>query len=263
VTGLAGKTALITGGSSGIGLATAHLMWAAGATVAITGRDPAKLDLAVAAIGAGAIGIIAELDQPGGAEAMMNSLSQHMERLDIVFANAGGTAPTPLGRTDWSAFDHMLRTNLSTAFFTVQAVLPMLGEGSSIILNGSGMRQLGIPQWSAYSAAKAGITGMAKVMASELVERGIRVNTVVPGATRTPIWDRDNPGADIDVIERQIGLTIPIGRMNLAEEVAQAVMFLAADGSRGMTAAEIVVDGGITGAPNGTPLHRLGGQLMP
>jgi NAD(P)-dependent dehydrogenase (short-subunit alcohol dehydrogenase family) len=253
---MAGKSALVTGGSSGIGLAAARMMHAAGATVAITGRDPAKLDRAVASIGTGVIGILATLDRPGGAEAMLAALSMHMHRLDILFANAGGTSPTPIGHTAWDVFDHMLRTNLSSAFFTVQAVLPLLDTGSSVILNGSGMRQLGIAQWSAYSAAKAGITGMAKVMASELVERGIRVNTVVPGATRTPIWDRDNPGADVDAIEREVGLTIPIGRMNLAEEVAQAVMFLASDASRGMTAAEIVVDGGITGAPSGAPIHR-------
>ena len=108
----------------------------------------------------------------------------------MLLTNAGISGPTPLGRTTLEAFETIVRTNLTSVFFTVQAVLPLLGEGSAIVLNGSVMRELGSPGSSAYSATKAGITGMAKVLASELAPRGIRVNTVIPGGTRTPIWTR-------------------------------------------------------------------------
>jgi len=184
------KTALITGGNSGIGLATARLMIAQGARVAITGRDRAKLDAAAAELGGNVLAIQADLTDIGAIEAMVKATGEAFGRLDILFANAGISGPTPLGRTTLEAFETIVRTNLTSVFFTVQAVLPLLGEGSAIVLNGSVMRELGSPGSSAYSATKAGITGMAKVLASELAPRGIRVNTVIPGGTRTPIWTR-------------------------------------------------------------------------
>ncbi|WP_397449020.1 SDR family NAD(P)-dependent oxidoreductase [Pseudomonas sp. NA-150] len=253
------KTVLITGGNSGIGLATAALLKTQGARVAITGRDQAKLDAAVAELGGDVLGIQADLNEIADVESMVRQLTEAFGSLDVVFANAGVSGPTPLGTTTLQAFDTILRTNLTSVFFTVQGVLPLLKEGSSVILNGSVMRELGSPGSSAYSATKAGITGMAKVMAAELAPRGIRVNTVIPGATRTPIWTRGaRQGASIDAVEAAFGPRVPIGRIAEPEELANAVLYFASDMSIGVTAAEIVVDGGTTGAPSGAPIFRQG-----
>jgi len=251
------KTALITGGNSGIGFATAKLLITEGARVAITGRDRAKLDEAVSALGANALGIQADLDDPTAIDSVIKQVSDAYGSLDIVFANAGISGPTPLGSTTAAAFEAILRTNLTGVFLTVQAALPLMSSGGSIVLNGSVMRELGRAGTAAYSASKAGITGMAKVFAGELVQRGIRVNTVIPGGTRTPIWTRGaRVGATIDGTEEALSPAIPMGRFAAAEEVAEAVAFLASNGASGITAAEIVVDGGTIGAPWSAPVLR-------
>ncbi|WP_213766247.1 SDR family oxidoreductase [Caballeronia sp. dw_19] len=251
------KTALITGGNSGIGFATAKLLIAEGARVAITGRDRAKLDEAASELGANALAIQADLDDPTAIDSVIKQVGDAYGSLDIVFANAGISGPTPLGGTTAAAFEAILRTNLTAVFLTVQAALPLMSAGGSIVLNGSVMRELGRAGTAAYSASKAGITGMAKVFAGELVQRGIRVNTVIPGATRTPIWTRGaRVGATLDGTEDALSPAIPMGRLAAAEEVAEAVLFLASDGASGITAAEIVVDGGTIGAPWGSPALR-------
>ena len=252
---LQGKTALVTGGNSGIGLATARLMLAQGARVAITGRDRAKLDEAAAELGGDVLALQADLTDPAALESVARTVGDTFGHLDILFANAGISGPTPLGKTTLEAFETILRTNLTSVFFTVQSLLPLMGDGGAIVLNGSVMREIGSPGSAAYSATKAGVTGMAKVFAAELAPRGIRVNTVIPGATRTPIWTRGaRAGATIDATEKAIGPRIPLGRFAEADEVAKAVVFLAS--TSGITAAEIVVDGGATGAPWGAPIFR-------
>jgi NAD(P)-dependent dehydrogenase (short-subunit alcohol dehydrogenase family) len=252
-----GKTILITGGNSGIGLATARLLLENGARVAITGRDQAKLDAAAAELGGDVLAIKADVNNPADFDVVVKKISEAFGTLDVVFANAGISGATPLGSTTLEAFESIVRTNLTSVFFTVQGVLPLLKEGSSVILNGSVMRELGSPGSSAYSASKGAITSMAKVFASELAPKGIRVNTVIPGATRTPIWSRGSrAGSSIDATEKAMAPRIPMGRFSDPEELAQAVMFLASNASSGMTAAEIVVDGGNIGAPWGIPLFR-------
>ena len=254
---LQGKTALITGGNSGIGLATARLMLEEGARVAITGRDRAKLDAAVTELGGDVIAIAADLNRADDLAAVARVVGEKFGKLDIVFANAGISGPTPLGGTTYEAFTEILSTNLTSVFFTVQAVLPLLNDGAAIVLNGSVMRELAVAGTAAYSAAKAGITGMAKVLATELAPRGIRVNTVIPGATRTPIWTRGaREGATLDATEAYLAPRIPLGRLALAEEVAAAATFLASPRASGITAAEIVVDGGTIGAPSGGAMFR-------
>lgn len=254
-----GKTALVTGGNSGIGFTTAKLLIAEGARVAITGRDRAKLDRAVTELGDNALGIEANLDDEAHVAAMFEQIGAAFGSLDIVFANAGISGPTPLGGTSAAAFEAILRTNLTAVFLTVQAALPLMKAGGAVVLNGSVMRELGAPGSAAYSATKAGVTGMAKVFASELVERGIRVNTVVPGGTRTPIWTRGaREGATLDGTEQALAPRVPMARLAAPEEVAAAVLFLASGDASGMTGAEIVVDGGTTGAPWGAPLLRQG-----
>jgi NAD(P)-dependent dehydrogenase (short-subunit alcohol dehydrogenase family) len=252
-----GKTVLITGGNSGIGLATARLFLENGARVAITGRDQAKLDAAAAELGHDVLAIRADVTHLADIDEVVKQVKEAFGTLDVVFANAGISGATPLGNTTLEAFEAIVRTNLTAVFFTVQGVLPLLTQGSSVILNGSVMRELGSPGSSAYSATKGAITSMAKVFASELAPQGIRVNTVIPGGTRTPIWTRGSrAGATVDATEKAMAPRIPLGRFSDPEELAQAVMFLASNASSGMTAAEIVVDGGNTGAPWGIPLFR-------
>ena len=254
---LQGKTALITGGNSGIGLATARLLLAQGARVAITGRDRPKLDEAATELGPGVLAIQADVNAADGLAEITRAVGQAFGTLDIVFANAGISGPTPLGTTTYAAFQEIVSTNLTAVFFTIQSVLPLLSDGSAIVLNGSVMRDLGVTGTAAYAAAKAGITGMAKVLATELAPRGIRVNTVIPGATRTPIWTRGaRAGATLDATEAHLAPRIPMGRLAEAEEVANAVVFLASPRASGMTAAEIVVDGGTIGAPSGGAIFR-------
>lgn len=251
------KTVLITGGNSGIGFVTARLMLAEGARVAITGRDRAKLESAAAELGAGVLAIEADLDDPAAFDALAARLKAEFGHLDAVFANAGISGPTPLGATTADAFNAIVRTNLTGVFLTVQAVLPLMKQGGAIVLNGSVMRELGSPGSAAYAATKGGVSSMAKVFAAELVGRGIRVNTVIPGATRTPIWTRGaRAGGSLDATEAAVSPAIPMARFAEAEEVAAAVLFLASDASSGMTAAEIVVDGGAIGAPWGAPALR-------
>ena len=250
-----GKSVLITGGNSGIGLATARLMLAQGARVAITGRDQGKLDAAVAELKHDVLGIRADLTRVEDIQALVAQLGGTFDRLDVVFANAGISGPTPLGSTTLQDFELILRTNLTSVFFTLQAVLPLMSEGSAIVFNGSVMRELGSPGSAAYSATKAGISGMAKVFAAELAPRGIRVNTVIPGATRTPIWTRDSRSAgSMEATEAYLAPRIPLGRLAEPEETANAVLFLAT--APGITGAEVVVDGGATGAPYGGPIFR-------
>ncbi|WPP00646.1 SDR family oxidoreductase [Pseudomonas sp. HR96] len=252
---LQGKNVLITGGNSGIGLATARLMLAHGARVAITGRDPSKLEVAAAELGNGVLALQADLTLAGDVQALSERLGSEFGQLDVVFANAGIGGSTPLGSTTLEAFELILRTNLTSVFFTLQAVLPLMADGGAIVFNGSVMRELGSPGSSAYSATKAGISGMAKVFAAELAPRGIRVNTVIPGATRTPIWTRgDRSGSTLDGTEAFLAPHIPLGRLAEPEETANAVLFLAT--AAGITGAEVVVDGGATGAPYGAPIFR-------
>jgi NAD(P)-dependent dehydrogenase (short-subunit alcohol dehydrogenase family) len=252
------KNVLVTGGSSGIGFAAARIFAAEGARVVITGRDQKKLEAAVAEIGPQAIGYIADLDQPAAIDGLFSQIESALGSLDAIFANAGIPGSTPLGSTTAQAFEAILRTNLTGVFLTVQAGLPLMRKGGAIVLNGSVMRELGFPGSSAYAATKAGVTAMAKVFATELVTRGIRVNTVIPGATRTPIWTRGaaRAGATLDGTEAAMADRIPMERFATAEEVANAAVFLASNDASGMTAAEIVVDGGTTGAPWGNPLFR-------
>ena len=185
---LANKTALITGGNSGIGLATAKLFVAEGAKVVITGRNQATLDAAAKELGPNALALVADATDIAATEAAFAKGAAKFGKYDILFANAGIPGATPLGGATLETFENVIRTNLTGVFFTVQSALPHLNDNASIILNGSVISVLGNPGYSAYGAAKAGVRAMARIMASELSPRGIRVNVVSPGAIRTPIW---------------------------------------------------------------------------
>ena len=254
---LANKTALITGGNSGIGLATARLFLAEGARVAITGRRQETLDAAVAELGPEILAIPADVTDAAALERAVAQVVERFGALDIVFANAGIGGVTPVGQTTLTAFEDIVSTNLTGAFFTVQAAAPHLRTGASIILNGSVHAVMGAPGWSAYAASKAGIRAMTRTLASEFSPRGIRVNQVTPGATKTPIWSPYAPtAADLAALEARIAKGIPLGRFAEAEEIAKAVLYLASDDAANVQGIEIVVDGGATGAPQGAPIYR-------
>ena len=251
---LINKTALITGGNSGIGLATARLFVAEGARVAITGRNQATLQAAAKELGPNALAIVADATDIAATEKAIAQAVEKFGKLDILFANAGIPGNTPIGGTTLAVFESVIRTNITSVFFTVQAAAPHLNDGASIILNGSVISVLGNP---GYAASKAGVRAMARVMASELSPRGIRVNVVAPGAARTPIWNGAAPTAEaFAALDKRISRSIPIGRLGEAEEVAKTVLFLASDDASNVQGAEIFVDGGATGSPAGAPIYR-------
>jgi NAD(P)-dependent dehydrogenase (short-subunit alcohol dehydrogenase family) len=257
---LAGKKALITGGNSGIGFATARLFIAEGAQVAITGRDQKTLDEAIAELGTNARGYSADVTITEDRKQLFAALSRDFGKLDIVFVNAGIAGRTPTGTTDEAIFRNIVDTNLNAAFFTANSAAPLLNDNGSIIFNGSVHDSLGQPGMAAYAATKGGLVSMARVVAADLAPRRIRVNVVAPGWTKTPIWKR-GPRANASA-EESAKLTdfyssaIPLGRWAEPEELAKAVLFLASDDSSYINAIELVVDGGATGAPLGAPIFR-------
>ena len=247
---LEGKAALITGGNSGIGLATARRFLREGARVAITGRNPKTLEEAAAELGPGGRAIRVDLREPGGAEQAVAEAADAFGGLDVVFANAGTVAPTPVGGTTRETFAEIIDTNLTAVFFTVQAAVDRMRPGSSIILNGSVHAVAGWPSRAAYAASKGGIRSLTRVLAAELAPRGIRVNQVTPGAIRTPIWSRTGLGeGERAALEGRLRGISPLGKIAEPDEVVNAVLFLASDEASNVNAAEIVVDGGATGSP--------------
>src|SRR5215467_11664708 len=257
---LTGKKALITGGNSGIGLATARLFIAEGARVAITGRDQKTLDAAVAELGPNARGYRADVTIAEDRKRLFAALAKDFGKLDIVFANAGISGRTPTGSTDEATFENLIHTNLNGAFFTVNSAAPLLNDDGSIIFNGSVHSYLGQPGVAAYAAAKGGLVSMARTIAADLAPRNIRVNVVAPGAIKTPIWKRGARAAmPTDESAKEANFfssVVPQGRWGEPEEVANAVLFLASEDSSYVNAVELMVDGGITGAPFGAPILR-------
>jgi NAD(P)-dependent dehydrogenase (short-subunit alcohol dehydrogenase family) len=255
---LAGKNALITGGNSGIGLATARLFSKEGAQVAITGRNQETLDAALAELGPKAIGFRADVTNSKSRKDVLKQVGEKFGKLDIVFANAGIAGSTPVGSTAEELFEEVIRVNLTSVFFTVQDALPLLNDGGSVILNGSVIGTLGQPGYSAYSASKAGVRALARTLAADLSPRNIRVNVVAPGATKTPIWGRGGRRSPEETGElaKKIAAQIPLGRWGEADEIAKAVLFLASDDSSYVQGIELFVDGGSTATPFGGPVNR-------
>lgn len=244
---LQGKTALITGGTSGIGLVTAELFLREGARVAITGRDAAKLAQARAALGGDVITIQADVRVREDMQRMAQEVSDAFGDggLDIFFGNAGVAYSTPLLSTDEARFDELMAVNVKGLFFSMQAVAPVLREGASVILNSAWLNAVGMGGFSALAASKSAVRSFARSWSCELMDRKIRVNAVSPGAIDTPIFELEGATPEqLTETKRQMSLRIPARRMGEPLEVAQAVLFLASDESRYMLGAEIVVDGG-------------------
>jgi len=252
------KTALITGGNSGIGLATARLFAAEGARVAITGRNQTTLDAAVAKLGPNSLAFNSDVLDSKARNVLFATIKEKFGHLDIVFANAGIANMGSIEETSEATFDEVLRTNVTGAFLTIQAALPLLRAGASIILNGSIAPITGFPSGAGfYAASKGGLHAMSRSMAAELAPRGIRINVVAPGFIQTPGWERIPAPADVmtALTKRLLG-SAPLDRWGQAEEVAKVVLFLASDDSSYVHGSEIIVDGGLTGTMFGGPNYR-------
>ncbi|MGY4729273.1 SDR family NAD(P)-dependent oxidoreductase [Burkholderia pyrrocinia] len=243
------KIALVTGATSGIGLATAQRFAAEGAHVYLTGRRQAELDAAVKGIreaGGNATGVRSDSTQLDELDALYAQIKEEQGRLDVLFVNAGGGSMLPLGNITEAHYDDTFDRNAKGVLFTVQKALPLLAEGASVILTGSTAGSAGTAAFSVYSASKAAVRAFARSWILDLKERRVRVNTISPGATRTPgLLDL----AGDDATQRQgladyLASLIPMGRLGEPEEIAGAALFLASDDASFVNGIELFVDGG-------------------
>lgn len=242
---LSGKVALVTGGTTGIGLAAAKELIAQGAKVFITGRRPQELDKAVALLGSAATGIRADVSKLSDLDAMYAQIAKSVGHFDILVANAGGGDLSPLGAITEEHFDTIFATNVRGLVFTVQKALPLLVDNASVILTGSTVSVKGTAGFSVYSASKAAVRNFARSWALDLKDRGIRVNVVSPGPIRTPgleglVAEESRQGL-YDALTAQV----PLGRLGEPKEVGTVVAFLASDAASFINAAELFVDGGL------------------
>jgi NAD(P)-dependent dehydrogenase (short-subunit alcohol dehydrogenase family) len=240
---LTNKRALITGGTSGIGLATARRFLAEGARLAVTGSTPAGLEEAKGVLGPDVLVIRADAGDIRGQHEIARDVAKAFGKLDVVFINAGIGDFRPLEQWDEAGFDRSVAVNLKGPFFLLQALLPILDRPASIVLNTSINARIGMPSSSVYAATKAGLVSLARTLSGELIGRGIRINAVSPGPIATPLHGKIGMSeADIEALVAQI----PAGRRGDPEEIAQAVVFLASDEAAFTVGSELIIDGGMS-----------------
>ncbi len=240
------KIAVITGGSTGIGLATAQRFIADGAQVVITGRNKEALELAVAELGDRATGIRGDVANLDDLDRLFAQVQKQFGRIDVLFANAGIAPFVPIEAVTEEHFDRLFNINVRGLFFTVQKALPLLSEGASIILNASVVAQSGLRRTSVYSATKAAVRSLGRTLAAELAPRGIRVNVVSPGLIQTPLVDKLGLSKDeLEAFGAQIVQQTPLCRPGRPEEIAATAAFLASDDASYFTGADLVADGGM------------------
>jgi len=241
------KVVVVTGGTTGIGLATAKHFANEGASVFITGRREAELAAAVKAIGGKVTGVRGDMAKLADIDRLYDAVQQKHEQIDVLFANAGGGTMLPLGAITEEQVDQIFGSNVKGVIFTVQKALPLLKDGASVILNGSTTTAMGTAAFSVYSASKAAVRNLARSWTLDLKERGIRVNVVSPGPVKTPgLLDLAGPDATsqqglLDYLSSQV----PLGRVADPDEIAKAVAFLASDDASYVAGVELFVDGGM------------------
>jgi NAD(P)-dependent dehydrogenase (short-subunit alcohol dehydrogenase family) len=243
---LHGKVAVVTGGNSGIGLASAKRLAEEGARVAISGRNQKTLDEAVKFIGNGVLAVKSDTSKVADTEKLFKEVIQKLGKIDVLFVNAGIAKFAPIEDSSEEFFDEQFNTNVKGAYFTVQKAIPHLNDGASIILNTSIVSTKGEANASVYSSTKAALRSMARTAARELVGRGIRVNAVAPGPIETPIFGKTGlPQEVLDEFEKHLIEIVPMKRLGKPEEIAGVVAFLASSDASYITGVELNVDGGM------------------
>lgn len=243
---LAGKKVLITGGTTGIGLATAKLFIEEGARVAIVGQDSGRVATAAKDLGSDAIGVCANVASESDMVGVAKRLKNEFGTLDVLFCNAGIAKPAPFSDVDDTNIDSQIDVNFKGVIYTIKSMLPILNNPSSIVLTSSAMIEKGIAGMSVYAATKAAVCSLARTLSAELVERGIRVNAISPGLIKTPIYGK--LGLTEEAVQAWAGKlleNVPASRLGQAEEVAKAVLFMSSDDSTYMMGENILYDGGM------------------
>ncbi len=244
---LKNKRALITGGTTGIGLETARYFIREGARVAVTGRNPATLDAARQELGAAALIISSDASDANAQKSIAATLQKEFGGLDVLFVNAGVAELKPVAQWDEASFDRTFDINLKGPFFLIQALLPLFANPASIVLNGSVNAHVGMSNTSVYGASKAALVSLTRTLSGELISRGIRVNAVSPGPITTPLYGKLGfSEADLKSVAASIQGQVPAGRFGNPSEIAQAVVFLASDESAFTVGAELLIDGGMS-----------------
>jgi len=243
---LSGKIAIVTGGNSGIGLATAKLFAAEGAQVVITGRRKDALDAAVALIGHGSLGVQGDVSNLADLDELYAEIQRKFGRIHVLFANAGVAEVAPLGAITEAHFDKHFDINVKGLLFTVQKALPLIVDGGAIILNSSVANTKGMAAFGVYAATKAAVRSFARSWTTELKDRKIRVNVLSPGPIETPIFGKMGlPAPQVEEFGAQVSALVPLGRFGQAEEIAKAALFLASDDASYVAGADLYVDGGM------------------
>ncbi len=242
------KVAVVTGGNSGIGLATARAFAREGAKVAITGRSDATLKAAQKELGPGALVIKADMSRVQEITTAMEQIKKTFGRIDALFVNAGIGRFVPFEDVTEAFFDETMATNLKGAFFTIQKATPLLSRGSAVVLNASINAHMGMPGSSVYGASKAAVVNLAKTLSADLLQHGVRVNVVSPGPVATPILDRMGlPEEQTRQLKERITEQVPLKRFGHPDEIAAAVLYLSSSESAFVVGTELVVDGGMIG----------------
>jgi NAD(P)-dependent dehydrogenase (short-subunit alcohol dehydrogenase family) len=240
-----GKTVVITGGNSGIGLATAKLFHDEGAKVAISGRDQKTLDEAIKTIGNGTLAVKADVSKLADIDKFYSQVKEKFEKIDVLFANAGIAKFAPAADSNEQLFDETFDINVKGLYYSLQKALPLLNDNAGIVLNSSVVSTKGYAGTTVYSATKAAVRSLARTFAAELVDRGIRVNVVSPGPIETPILSKGGmPQAGVDQFEESVKGRVPMKRLGKPEEIGHAVLFLASSEASYITGVDLNVDGG-------------------
>ncbi|HJX90916.1 MAG TPA: SDR family oxidoreductase [Pyrinomonadaceae bacterium] len=244
---LDGKVAVVTGGNSGIGLATAKEFSEQGAKVVISGRDQQTLNSAKREIGNGVLAVKSDTSNLEDIDALFGAVKKEFGKIDVLFVNAGVGKFLPIESVDEEFFDQIMDINFKGAYFTIQKALPLLNDNASIILNTSINAHIGMPNTSVYAASKAALITLARTLSAELIGRGIRVNAVSPGPVTTPIFDKLGLAPqDLQKLAQSVQVKVPMKRFGLPEEIAKTVLFLASSDSSFLLGTEIVADGGMS-----------------